>query len=52
MNNLEQTVCKRCGRKLKSKDAIKIGMGKICWNKYIAESNHKKLINKEEVNHE
>lgn len=43
MNKLNQTTCKRCGRKLKSGKAIEIGMGSICWKKYQAENNHKKL---------
>lgn len=43
MNELNQTTCKRCGRKLKSEKAIEIGMGAICWKKYQAENNHKKL---------
>lgn len=44
MNDKEQTTCKRCGRKLKNPEAIKIGMGKTCWNKYIKEDNHKQLF--------
>lgn len=43
MNELNQTTCKRCGRKLKSKEAIEIGMGAVCWKKYQQEKNHKKL---------
>ena len=38
------TMCKRCGRKLKSPSAIELGMGKVCWNKYQSEHNHKKLF--------
>ena len=34
MNKLEQTTCKRCGRKLKTRKAIEIGMGDVCWRKY------------------
>lgn len=40
----ESTTCKRCGRKLRNKEAIEIGMGKICWNKYKNENNHKRLF--------
>ena len=43
MNKLNQTTCKRCGRKLKNGKAIEIGMGAICWKKYQQENNHKKL---------
>ena len=43
MNKLNQTTCKRCGRKLKNGKAIEIGMGAICWKKYQEENNHKKL---------
>ena len=42
-NKLEQTTCKRCGRKLKNKEAIALGMGATCWKKYQKENNHKKL---------
>lgn len=38
-----QTTCKRCGRKLRSPEAIEIGMGAVCWKKYKEENNHKKL---------
>lgn len=48
MNKLEQTTCKRCGRKLKTEETIKIGMGKTCWYKYLKEDNHKKLFEVEE----
>lgn len=27
------TLCKRCGRKLKTEEAIERGMGKTCWEK-------------------
>lgn len=42
-NELEQTVCKRCGRKLKNSKAIELGMGATCWKKYISEKGHKAL---------
>ena len=43
MNKLEQTTCKRCGRKLKNPQAIELGMGATCWKKYQNENNHKKI---------
>ena len=43
MNKLEQTTCKRCGRKLKNQQAIELGMGATCWKKYQNDNNHKKL---------
>lgn len=48
MNRLEQTTCKRCGRKLKNEKAIEIGMGPTCWRKYQKENNHKPLFKQEE----
>ena len=47
MNELKQTTCKRCGRKLRTESTIAIGMGKTCWKKFILEDNHKKLFNQE-----
>lgn len=43
MNEIKQTTCKRCGRKLRNSEAIEIGMGAVCWKKYQNENNHKKL---------
>ena len=43
MNDIKQTTCKRCGRKLKNDEAIKRGMGITCWRKWQNENNHKKL---------
>ena len=43
MNDLKQTTCKRCGRKLKNTKAIELGMGEICWRKYQKENNNKRL---------
>lgn len=43
MNELKQTACKRCGRKLRNAKAIELGMGDVCWRKYQKENNHKKL---------
>lgn len=48
MNDLKQTTCKRCGRKLKNPKAIEIGMGETCWRKYQKENNHKKLWEEEQ----
>ena len=48
MNDLRQTTCKRCGRKLKNQKAIEIGMGETCWIKYQKENNHKKLWGEEQ----
>lgn len=48
MNDLKQTTCKRCGRKLKSTKAIELGMGEICWKKYQKENNHKRLWEEKE----
>ena len=45
MNDMKQTTCKRCGRKLRSPEAIELGMGAVCWKKYQSENNHKKLWN-------
>lgn len=50
MNVLNQTTCKRCGRKLKSKNTIEIGMGFVCWKKYQQENKHKKLFGYNEDN--
>ncbi len=47
MNDIKQTTCKRCGRKLHNAQAIEIGMGAICWKKYQEENNHKKLWEKD-----
>jgi hypothetical protein len=42
----EQThICRRCGRKLRSPEAKERGMGPVCYQKWIAEDNHKKLFN-------
>ena len=46
MNELKQTTCKRCGRRLKSPQAIEIGMGVVCWRKFQAENHYKKLWRK------
>lgn len=51
-NQLEQTTCKRCGRKLKNQQAITLGMGTVCWRKYQKENNHKKLFEFKEKKNE
>ena len=43
MNDLKQTTCKRCGRKLKNTKEIELGMGETCWRKLQKENNHKHL---------
>ena len=43
MNEAKQTTCKRCGRKLRTEEAINRGMGITCWRKWQKENNHKKL---------
>ena len=45
MENKEQThICRRCGRKLRSEEAKQRGMGYVCYQKWMAEDNHKKLF--------
>ena len=45
MNKEEQThICRRCGRKLRSEEAKKKGMGSVCYKKWMSENNHKKLF--------
>lgn len=41
--DIKQTTCKRCGRKLRTEEAINRGMGITCWRKWQKENNHKKL---------
>ena len=43
MNDIKQTTCKRCARKLRTEEAINRGMGITCWRKWQKENNHKKL---------
>ena len=52
MDDIKQTTCKRCGRKLRNIQAIELGMGAICWKKYQLETNHKKLFKKGENKNE
>lgn len=37
-------ICRRCGRRLKSLDSQKLGMGPVCYAKWLAESGQKKLF--------
>lgn len=37
-------ICRRCGRRLKSLDSQKLGMGPVCYVKWLAESGQKKLF--------
>ena len=43
MDTNKCTTCKRCGRRLKTKQSIQLGMGTICYKRYMDENNHKKL---------
>lgn len=52
MNRLESVLCKRCGRKLKTKASIDLGMGITCFKKYQNENNHKKLWKEKENKNE
>lgn len=37
-------ICRRCGRRLKSLESQKLGMGPTCYAKWLAENGQKKLI--------
>ena len=37
-------ICRRCGKRLKSLDSQKLGMGPVCYAKWLAESSQKKLF--------
>jgi hypothetical protein len=37
-------ICKRCGRKLKNPESIEVGFGKVCYQKFMAESSLKPLF--------
>lgn len=50
LNKLEQTTCKRCGRKLRSPTNIERGVGETCWRKWNTQNNHKKLFERNENN--
>ena len=51
-NRRRSDICKRCGRKLKNSESIEIGFGKICYQKFMAESLLKPLfaVKQREVN--
>ena len=45
MDKKEQThICLRCGRKLRSEEAKQRRMGPVCYQKWMAQNNHKKLF--------
>lgn len=44
MNDLKQTTCKRCGRKLKTPKSIELGIGKTCYRKWQKECKVKPLF--------
>ena len=43
-NNKKIYICKRCGRRLKTDDAIERGMGKTCWLKAQTSQDKKPLF--------
>ena len=43
-SNKKIHICKRCGRRLKTDDAIERGMGKICWIKVQTSQDKKPLF--------
>jgi hypothetical protein len=42
--------CIRCGRKLKTEASQELGFGKVCWEKFLAEDNMKRLFKMEKTN--
>ncbi len=40
----EHERCLRCGRMLRATSTREIGMGPVCYKKYLAEKEHKKLF--------
>lgn len=42
--NSRMGICKRCGRKLKNPESMEVGFGKICYQKFMAESLLKPLF--------
>jgi hypothetical protein len=40
----KSNICKRCGRKLKNPESMEVGFGKICYQKFMAESLLKPLF--------
>lgn len=43
-DNKKIHICKRCGRRLKTDDAIERGMGKTCWLKAQTSQDKKPLF--------
>ena len=37
-------ICRRCGRRLKSLDSQNLGMGPVCYTKWLEENGQKKLF--------
>lgn len=37
-------LCRRCGRKLNSAESQRLGMGNVCYRRWLAEHKHKKLF--------
>ena len=44
MSEQEFLFCKRCGRRLKTKEARERGMGKVCFEKYHMGKDTRKLF--------
>lgn len=42
--------CLRCGRKLKTEASQELGFGKVCWEKYNADTTYKELFEMEVQN--
>lgn len=40
------STCKRCGRKLKNEQAKQLGMGAICYRKYMSANKYKPLFSR------
>lgn len=51
-NSISQTICKRCGRKLRNEANIKLGMGAVCFRKWKKENIHKQLFKMEDYKNE
>lgn len=44
VSNKEYERCLRCGRMLRTPATREIGMGPVCYRRYLAEREHKKLF--------